>query len=134
MAAQLFFRYLKEQNRMGTAGGFIFFKNEILSGNPTHFFVLHGDIMSTFPLVPMMNFHVQHSKEITIMGTKVISKNDNLTFPYRSQLKKQRNMVALQWILKPRKYCTMLKNPKHLYQTLLTAGFTCSTLRVLTPS
>ncbi len=58
---------------MGTAGGFVFFKNEILSGNPEYFFVLHGDIMTTFPLAPMMDFHVRHGKEITIMGTKVKS-------------------------------------------------------------
>jgi mannose-1-phosphate guanylyltransferase len=56
---------------MGTAGGFLHFRKEITSGNPDFFFVLHCDIICTFPLIQILDFHKQHGKEVTIMGTKV---------------------------------------------------------------
>jgi len=64
-------RYLKESHRWGTAGGLNGFRKEILEGNPEGFFVIHCDIVSSFPLAEILGFHKQHGKECTIMGKKV---------------------------------------------------------------
>lgn len=63
--------YLLEDARLGTAGGLKHFKKEILAGNPDHVLLMHCDIVCTFPLTEMLNFHKQHGKECTILGKKV---------------------------------------------------------------
>lgn len=65
------FRYLKETHAMGTAGGLYVFRNEIMAGNPSHIFVLNCDICCAFPLQQMLSFHVEHGKDITVLGKKV---------------------------------------------------------------
>jgi mannose-1-phosphate guanylyltransferase len=64
-------KFLQEKKRLGTAGGIKKFKNEILSGNPNSFFVLHCDICCSFPLNEIQIFHKKHQKECTILGKKV---------------------------------------------------------------
>lgn len=65
-------RYLQEYAPLGTAGGIYHFRDQIKSGNPEAFILMHGDVCGDFPLVDMTNFH-QKLKDrvmITIMGTE----------------------------------------------------------------
>ncbi|KAG5460731.1 MAG: nucleotide-diphospho-sugar transferase, partial [Olpidium bornovanus] len=64
-------RYLREFQALGTAGGLYHFRDEILRGHPSHFYVLHADVCSSFPLVPMLEFHKTHQGLCSILGTKV---------------------------------------------------------------
>eukprot|EP00126_Sphaerothecum_destruens_P005071 Sdes_comp18541_c0_seq5m8612 len=54
-------RYLREYTSLGTGGGLYHFRDHILFGEPECFFVLHGDICSSFPLQNMMDFYLSHS-------------------------------------------------------------------------
>lgn len=56
-------RYLKEFKALGTAGGLYYFRNEIMSGSPESFFVIHGDIVCSFPLQKMIDFYDEKTRE-----------------------------------------------------------------------
>ena len=49
------------------------FRDQILSGNPSHFFVMNGDVCCDFPLAEMLQFHksVGNNGHFTILGTEV---------------------------------------------------------------
>lgn len=64
-------RYLREESRLGTAGGLRKFRKELLEGNPDYLVLMHCDIMCAFPIREMMDFHVKHGKECTILGKQV---------------------------------------------------------------
>lgn len=65
-------RYLKEISPMGTAGGLLFFQDQILKNNPDYFFILNVDVCCSFPLSEMLDFHKNKQTAIgTILGTKV---------------------------------------------------------------
>ncbi|KAG2180805.1 hypothetical protein INT43_008384 [Umbelopsis isabellina] len=64
-------RYLREYQALGTAGGIYHFRDEILRGNPTSFFVIHADIACDFPLQGMLDAHSKHRGLCTLLGTKV---------------------------------------------------------------
>lgn len=66
-------RYLAETITLGTGGGLLQFKEDLLKGNPQNIFLLHCDIVCSFPLVEMLEFHHKHGKECTILGKQVIS-------------------------------------------------------------
>lgn len=65
-------RYLQEYEALGTAGGIYHFRDQIKSGGPDTFILMHGDVCGDFPLVDMVQFHRQHSNGplITIMATE----------------------------------------------------------------
>eukprot|EP01118_Nematostelium_gracile_P000822 TRINITY_DN10820_c0_g1_i2.p1 TRINITY_DN10820_c0_g1~~TRINITY_DN10820_c0_g1_i2.p1 ORF type:complete len:427 (+),score=111.33 TRINITY_DN10820_c0_g1_i2:71-1282(+) len=63
--------YLREDSRLGTAGGLKKFKKEILNGNPSQIILMHCDIFCAFPIKEMLEFHLKHGKEATILGKKV---------------------------------------------------------------
>ena len=62
---------MKEESRLGTAGGLRKFRKQILEGNPEHVILMHCDIFCTFPMREMMDFHSTHGKECTILGKQV---------------------------------------------------------------
>ena len=65
-------RFLKEESVLGTAGGLLHVEKEIMEGDPSHFFVLHCDISSGFPLKDLINAHNSHPNAIcTILSKKV---------------------------------------------------------------
>jgi len=64
-------RYLREESRLGTAGGLRKFKKEILKGNPDHLVLMHCDIFCSFPIRELMDFHISHGKECSILGKQV---------------------------------------------------------------
>jgi mannose-1-phosphate guanylyltransferase len=70
-------RYLREESRLGTAGGLMKFRKEILEGNPDYLVLLHCDIFCTFPLKELLDFHVKHGKEVSILGKQVPASEAN---------------------------------------------------------
>ncbi|KAI8913488.1 nucleotide-diphospho-sugar transferase [Gorgonomyces haynaldii] len=65
------FRYLREYQSMGTAGGLHHFRDEIMRGNPEAFFVMNADIASSFPLDQMLKAHRLKRGVATIMTYRV---------------------------------------------------------------
>jgi mannose-1-phosphate guanylyltransferase len=67
-------KFLKEETVLGTGGGLLNFEKEIMQGNPSHIFVLHCDILSTFPLQEILSVHMSHANaSCTILGKRVAS-------------------------------------------------------------
>ena len=66
-------RYLQEYSALGTAGGMYHFRDQILTGNPSLFFVMNADVCGDFPLQEMLEFHrsVDALPHFTILGTEV---------------------------------------------------------------
>ncbi|KAJ3351759.1 Proteasome subunit alpha type-2, partial [Kappamyces sp. JEL0680] len=67
-------RYLREYQSMGTAGGIHHFRDEILKGSPDAFFVLNGDIASSFPLQEMLSTHKKCKGTATILSIRMDKK------------------------------------------------------------
>ncbi|KAK9710775.1 hypothetical protein K7432_008220 [Basidiobolus ranarum] len=63
--------YLREYQALGTAGGIYHFRDKILLGAPSNFFVLNADVCCSFPLSQMMALHQEKNAMCTILGTKV---------------------------------------------------------------
>lgn len=59
-----------EEEPLGTAGP-LALARDILASNDEPFFVLNADVICDFPFKEMVNFHVKHGKEGTIVVTKV---------------------------------------------------------------
>lgn len=68
---KILIRYLQEFTPLGTAGGMYHFRDQVRSGNPSGFFVIHGDVCSDFPLSQMLEFHEKRPGAlITVLGTE----------------------------------------------------------------
>ena len=57
--------------RSGTGGGIFVFKDRIMEDNPEFIFLLHSDVICSFPLDQIREFHKKHGQFATIMGTKI---------------------------------------------------------------
>ncbi|KAI8323103.1 nucleotide-diphospho-sugar transferase [Martensiomyces pterosporus] len=68
---EITFKYLREYSRLGTAGGFFHFRDQILRGSPKNIFMLYTDICCSFPLSDLLAQHERHGRLGTIMVTKV---------------------------------------------------------------
>jgi mannose-1-phosphate guanylyltransferase len=65
-------RYLQEPKSLGTGGGLIHFKDDILAHDPKYVFVLYGDICCSFPLGRMLVAQHQAPGTLaTILATHV---------------------------------------------------------------
>ena len=49
-------KYLREYKALGTAGGLFHFRDEIKRNNPEKIFVIHGDIICSFPFKEILEF------------------------------------------------------------------------------
>lgn len=67
-------KYLREYYPMGTAGGLYHFRDEILRGNPSKFFVIHADVCCSFPLKEINALFDEKKAKAVIMGTRVDKK------------------------------------------------------------
>ncbi|CAN6617464.1 mannose-1-phosphate guanyltransferase [Trichomonascus vanleenenianus] len=67
-------KYLREYKAMGTAGGLYHFRDVILKGNPSKFFVIHADVCSSFPLAEMNRMFDEKKAKAVILGTRVPKK------------------------------------------------------------
>ncbi|GAA5870672.1 hypothetical protein JCM8547_005026 [Rhodosporidiobolus lusitaniae] len=72
-------KYLREYQSLGTAGGLYHYRDLILKGNPDQVFVLHSDVVSTWPLQELQKFHGSHRGVGTVMAVKV-PKEESLKF------------------------------------------------------
>ncbi|KAH6564166.1 hypothetical protein BASA50_006857 [Batrachochytrium salamandrivorans] len=70
-------RYLREYQSLGTGGGVYHFRDEILRGSPQAFFVLNGDVASSFPLNAILAAHRTKSALATIMGMRIEKEKAN---------------------------------------------------------
>jgi mannose-1-phosphate guanylyltransferase len=66
-------RFVNESGSWGTAGGLLHAEKEIMEDEPSHFFVLHCDITSSFPLQELLDFHKSLGSACTVLGKKVSS-------------------------------------------------------------
>ncbi|ODQ66223.1 nucleotide-diphospho-sugar transferase [Nadsonia fulvescens var. elongata DSM 6958] len=64
-------KYLQEYKPLGTAGGLYHFRDEILSGDPEAFFVIHADVCSSFPLEEIETFYKNVEADAVILATNV---------------------------------------------------------------
>eukprot|EP01116_Phalansterium_solitarium_P009432 TRINITY_DN23569_c0_g1_i1.p1 TRINITY_DN23569_c0_g1~~TRINITY_DN23569_c0_g1_i1.p1 ORF type:complete len:441 (-),score=148.26 TRINITY_DN23569_c0_g1_i1:325-1569(-) len=64
-------RFIKETTNIGNAGFLRKFRKDIAEGNPDSLVVIHSDISTGFSLLPMLEAHYKHGKEVTILGKKV---------------------------------------------------------------
>ncbi|VVT54619.1 uncharacterized protein SAPINGB_P004166 [Magnusiomyces paraingens] len=64
-------KYLREYKAMGTAGGLYHFRDEILKGNPSKFFVIHADVCCSFPLKEIDTLYLEKQAKAVILGTRV---------------------------------------------------------------
>jgi len=66
-------RYLDEGSSLGTGGGLHKFKDKILEGvsKDDVVFVLHHDVLCSFPLSKMLGFHKKHGRDCTLLVKKV---------------------------------------------------------------
>ena len=64
---------MKEEAPLGTAGGLYQFRKEIQEGldEDSTVFILHGDIICTFPLVELLEFHKGHGKTCTMLTKRI---------------------------------------------------------------
>lgn len=56
---------------MGTAGGLYHFRDVILKGNPSKFFVINADVCCSFPLKEINDMFEAKNAKAVILGTKV---------------------------------------------------------------
>ena len=63
-------RYLQEHCPLGTGGGLYHFRDQILSGTVSSFFVFNSDVCCDFPVKEMYAFH-KETGGCVILGTKV---------------------------------------------------------------
>ena len=66
----IFIRYLQEHCPLGTGGGLYHFRDQILSGNTSSFFVFNSDVCCDFPVKEMHLFQKETGGSV-ILGTKV---------------------------------------------------------------
>ncbi len=64
-------KYLREYHAMGTAGGLYHFRDVILRGHPKRFFVIHADVISSFPLNELNEFFDEKKASAVIYGARV---------------------------------------------------------------
>lgn len=68
---QLSIKYLREYKAMGTAGGLYHFRDVMVKGNPEKFFVIHADVVNSFPLEEMNKLFDEKKAKAVILGTRV---------------------------------------------------------------
>jgi mannose-1-phosphate guanylyltransferase len=98
--------YLREYQPLGTGGGIYHFREQILRGKPTEFFVLHSDICCAFPLTALLECHKQHAHSLcTVLGKRV----PEFTSNYGCIVKDQRGEI-MHYVEKPETFVSDLIN------------------------
>ena len=89
---------------MGTAGGIFHFRDRILAGGTTDFFVMNGDVCADFPLKDMLDFH---NSAITVMATEA-TRHQSLN--YGCLVTDNQTGHILHYVEKPATYVSTLIN------------------------
>jgi len=100
-------RFLKEDSRLGTAGGLRKFKDQILEGNPENVILMHCDIFCAFPIRELMEFHRTHGKECSILGKQVPEKE---ALKYGCLVVDKESNEALHYAEKPETFVSDIIN------------------------
>ncbi|XP_071823028.1 mannose-1-phosphate guanylyltransferase regulatory subunit alpha-A-like isoform X1 [Apostichopus japonicus] len=96
-------RYLQEYTTLGTAGGLYHFRDQILAGKPSGFFVFNGDICCDFPMVDMWNFHqqVQTGDHFTMLAAEATRKQ---SLQYGCLAENEETHEVLHYVEKPQTF------------------------------
>lgn len=70
----------RETEPLGTAGPLALAKDLLNDGKP--FFVLNSDVICPFPFDDLLQFHISHGGEGTILVTQVHSHLSSLSLPF----------------------------------------------------
>ncbi|KAJ1958385.1 hypothetical protein EC988_000332 [Linderina pennispora] len=102
---EITFKYLREYSRLGTAGGFFHFRDQIQRGSPKNIFMLYTDICCSFPLNDLLKQHERHGRLGTIMVTKVDRSQAN---KYGCVVVDNETKLAEHYVEKPETYVSDL--------------------------
>lgn len=102
-------RYLQEFAALGTAGGIYHFRDQILSGGVSAFFLMNADVCSEFPLLEMLNFHSNHGGEHCgiLLGTTA---NRKQSLNYGCIVEDQQTNEVLHYVEKPSTFVSDIIN------------------------
>lgn len=103
-------KYLKEPGALGTAGGLVHFHQEIMQGDPEHFYFLHVDICSSFPLLSLLETHkrnVQAGAVCTMMGHSAPDRSASLNY---GCIVRDNNSRVIHYVEKPDTFVSDLIN------------------------
>ncbi|KAG9277646.1 mannose-1-phosphate guanyltransferase alpha-B [Astyanax mexicanus] len=102
-------RYLQEFAALGTGGGIYHFRDQILSGGPSAFFLMNADVCSEFPLQDMLRFHqqLQGSHCGIILGTTA---NRKQSLNYGCIVENQKTNEVLHFVEKPSTFVSDIIN------------------------
>lgn len=70
-------RYLREERPHGSAGGFYYFRDQIMEDSPSHIFLLNCDVCCNFPLSDMLEAHIRYAGMGTLLVSKVSAESAN---------------------------------------------------------
>ncbi|XP_062383997.1 mannose-1-phosphate guanyltransferase alpha-B [Sardina pilchardus] len=102
-------RYLQEFAALGTAGGIYHFRDQILSGAPSAFFLMNADVCSEFPLSEMLRFHGNHGDAHcgVLLGTTA---NRTQSLNYGCIVENQETNEVLHYVEKPSTFVSDIIN------------------------
>ncbi|MBW0505859.1 hypothetical protein O181_045574 [Austropuccinia psidii MF-1] len=100
-------RYLREYEALGTAGGLYHFRDAILKGSPQQIYVLHSDIVSSFPFAQLKNFHDKHRGVGTLMGIRV---SKELSTKFGCIVTNPESSQVLHYVEKPESFLSNIIN------------------------
>ncbi|XP_003383396.2 PREDICTED: mannose-1-phosphate guanyltransferase alpha-A-like [Amphimedon queenslandica] len=99
-------RYLQEHCPLGTGGGLYHFRDQILSGGVSSFFVFNSDVCCDFPVKEMYAFH-KETKGCVILGTKA---NESQSVHYGCIVEDPKTHKVLHYVEKPETFVSDLIN------------------------
>jgi mannose-1-phosphate guanylyltransferase len=99
-------RYLQEHCALGTGGGLYHFRDQILSGSPSAFFLINGDVCCDFPVAEMYHFQKETGGCI-ILGTKA---NESQAVHYGCIVENPETHQVLHYVEKPETFVSDLIN------------------------
>ena len=100
-------RYLREYQSLGTGGGLHYFRQQILRGKPSDFFLLHSDICCAFPLVELLACHQHHPQSLcTVLAKRVTDFTSN----FGCMVKDEQTDEVLHYVEKPETFISDLIN------------------------
>eukprot|EP01100_Stratorugosa_tubuloviscum_P005032 TRINITY_DN2289_c0_g1_i1.p1 TRINITY_DN2289_c0_g1~~TRINITY_DN2289_c0_g1_i1.p1 ORF type:complete len:445 (-),score=194.49 TRINITY_DN2289_c0_g1_i1:83-1372(-) len=99
--------YFQEQAGLGTGGGLYKYRKYILEDLDTdsNLFVIHADILCSFPLKQILEFHLNHNKTCTLLSKKI---GDNETRNFGCIVQDTSTLEVLHYAEKPETFVSNL--------------------------
>uniref|UniRef100_A0AAY4AYC2 Nucleotidyl transferase domain-containing protein n=1 Tax=Denticeps clupeoides TaxID=299321 RepID=A0AAY4AYC2_9TELE len=102
-------RYLQEFAPLGTGGGLYHFRDQILSGGPSAFFLMNADVCSEFPLLEMLRFHRDHG-DVHCAVVLATTANRKQSLNYGCIVESQKTHEVLHFVEKPATFVSDIIN------------------------